>query len=61
MFRSEFGGLYGSSILFILFIFVQSSVLFFLVAAPIYIPANSARRFPFALSPCQHLLFVVFW
>ena len=59
MFRSEIGGLYGSSILFVCFL--QSSVLFFIVATPIYIPANSARRFPFALSPCQHLLFAVFW
>ena len=35
-------------------------MLFSTVAAPVHIPAKSARGFPFFPHPCQYLLFVVF-
>ena len=37
----------------------KTSVLFSIVAAPIYIPTNSAWGFPFLHLPPQHLLFLV--
>ena len=42
MLRSGIAGSYGNSI----FGFLGTSIMFFIVAAPIYIP-NSARGFPF--------------
>ena len=43
----------------LLFNFWETSVLFFIVAPPIFILIN--MRAPFSLYPCQHLLFLVFW
>ena len=43
MSRSGFAGLYGSSI----FNFWETSILFSIVAASIYIPTNSVQGFPF--------------
>ena len=40
-------------------IFCATSLLFSMVAAPIYIPTDTARV-PFSLCPCPHLLFLVF-
>ena len=40
---SGIAGSYGSSI----FIFLETSILFSIVATPIYIPTNSTQRFPF--------------
>ena len=41
-------------------IFWGISILFFIVAGPIYIPTNSAWGFSFSLHPRQLLLFLVF-
>ena len=54
--RSGIAGSYGSSI----FSFEGTSVLFSIVAAPIYIPTNS-RRVLFSPHPLHHLLFVDFY
>ena len=56
--RSSSGivGLYGNSIL----ISWGTSILISTVAAPIYIPTNSAQRVPFSPRPHQHLLSLVF-
>ena len=41
--------------------FCVTSILFAIVAAPIYIPTNRAQVFvPLSLHPHQHLLFLVF-
>ena len=40
-------------------VFWGTSILFSIVAAPIYIPTNRVLGFPF-LHPCQHLLFIDF-
>ena len=45
-------------VLFLLF--WETSILFFTVAAPIYIPSNSVQGFCFFPHPCQHVLFVLF-
>ena len=47
---------YGSSV----FSFWETSILFFIVATPIYIPTNSVRRFPFLHIFFNTLLFVDF-
>ena len=47
----EVAELYVSSI----FTFLETSILFSIVTAPIYIPTN-CRRAPFSPHPCQHLL-----
>ena len=44
--RSRFAGSYVHSI----FSFLGNLILFFIVAAPIYIPTNSVEGFPFLLS-----------
>ena len=41
----------------LVFIYWETSILFSIMAVPIYIPTNSVRRFPFFLHPLQHLLF----
>ena len=40
-------------------IFWEISILFFMVAAPTYIPSNSAQGFPFSPQPHQHLISLV--
>ena len=47
-------------IIVLFLIFWGTSVLFSIVAIPIYIPTNSAQD-SLSPRPCQHLLFVVFW
>ena len=42
-------------------VFKEISILFSMVAVPIYIPTNSAGGFPFFPHPLQHLLFVDFF
>ena len=42
-------------------VFQGTSILFSILAAPIYIPSNKYRSFPFSLHPVQHLLFVDFY
>ena len=44
--------------LFLVCFFCKTSILFSVVAVPIYILTNRVRRFPFFLHPGQHLLFV---
>ena len=41
-------------------IFWGTSILFSIVAAPIYIPINSVQRVPFSPHPYQHLLSLIF-
>ena len=54
----------GSFILFIYFFFWGNSILFFIVAIPIYISTNSVLGFPFLqmlANICYFALFIPFW
>ena len=50
----------GSSIFSLLFLFLEISILFSIVAVLVYSSTNSAWRFPFFPHPHQCLLFVFF-
>jgi len=54
MLRSEIA---GSSIVFLFLIFLETFILFSIMAAPVYIPTNSVKMFPFLyILPNTHYL-----
>ena len=56
---AEVGLLDHIVVLFLVLIFLETSILFCTIASPIYIPISSVQGFPFPPHPCQHFFVVL--